>query len=275
LPKPSLKPPEESPRVRTSPTWPFHRLEVPPAKAPNLVIEVSRSQARIGQICNPWLGDARYCPLPDHVAERKDLTAGDKKLFAAILYRIRMCRGRLPIPKLAEETLMTKWKVCERIRKLVKKKVLKRKFGLLTVPESKVPSLAQIKTHRTFFRENEGSDEEDAAERLQEKREAGEFESRIPKAMLACAFLTDPAVILYARLTSLAGKKGFWFGQRVRLQRACGISHDLLAKATQELEDEKLILVSRGVHRVPRRHGGGVNEYRFLGHKLFQGLKDV
>jgi hypothetical protein len=91
--------------------------------------------------------------------------------------------------------------------------------------------------------------------------------------MMANALLSDNMIIVYTRLASMAGRKGFWFGTSEMLRKSCGMGHGLLSETIKSLEEEKLILVQRGEHRIPHRHGGGANVYRFLGHRLFQTAK--
>jgi hypothetical protein len=228
-------------------------LQLEPAKRPQRAEETTvctaRREARAGEKCNPWLDHGKYSPLPDWIAGWADLSAGDKKFYAAYLRRVLTCGGRLPLDKLAAETATTRWKVNARIRKFVKMHLVQRdRFGNLHLLDP------------------------GGKRRLGVKAGKQEYASRIPVELMT-AGVPDAEVIVYARLAGLSGAKGWWFGTNTQLAEACGCSLNALRAAVHGLEAAKLIRVDRhgaGAGKRSRyQHGGGSNVYWFLGHSMF------
>lgn len=201
-------------------------------------ILLPRDEAEPGEVCNPWQSRGRYLRLLPGIAARTDLSAGDKLLHAAVMRRFEMNlvrRNGLPAEKLAEETGMGMRMVREHLRRLIKRDLIYRKFGLLGIEEDDQPVCA------------------------------------VPRALVPLVVrkkLSPFALVVYGRLTGLAGAKGFWFETNETLMEKCGCSIKPLRKAIHELEQQKLLRVRRQARR-GRLRGGGWNVYEFLGHGVF------
>lgn len=227
-----------------------------PAALPE-VITLARCQAAYGAVCNPWLDDGvdgiLYAPLLDSISENQELTSGDKKFHAALVYRARMCRDWLRKDKLVASTGHSLWAVNNYLRKFKDLGLIRSRFKGLFLLAGPTKDTYLERGLMTDFDYN------------------AIHKSRIPWRLMNTSLISDGAVVLYGRLCGLAGKKGWWFGTYDGLAEACGCHHDTIRRAVQELERKAMIKVDReNRYHSGFRRGPGASRYYFLGHRLFR-----
>jgi hypothetical protein len=203
-------------------------------------VSKKRDEASPGIVCSPWQSRAHYLPLVNVIAERTDLTTGDKLLYSTIVRWFFMTYSNdLSIKRLAGLTGFNEQIVRRRMRRFQELDLLRKGLSW-TVPKEIMYDLA----------------------------------SSIPRVLVdlmidpnTVNLLTPTLLVVYGRLAGLAGEKGWWFGTHKMLAVACGVSRKTVQDAVYKLEAENLIKVER--HSKHKGQGGGWNKYFFLGHKLF------
>jgi predicted transcriptional regulator len=217
----------------------------PRSKYPTIV-NLSRRDARPGVECNPWHDHCRFYPLPDWIAARTNISAGDKVFYTVCVYREEKCGYRIQVDKLADDLGIQEQMVYRRLRRL-------KSAGLLKV--------ANDGTLYTVA--------ENGKQRVSVQKGIGKKNSRIPK-VLVDKKLPPHQIIVYARLCGMAGKRGMTYGSLAMIADLCGFcgcKERVVRYALRGLQKRKLIKVLYRNH--PKPFGGYVNTYHFLGHKMF------